>query len=212
MRSHVASRLDVDADDVELLQLGVEELPPCAGSARTVVDSAPGERFHGHADLRVTLYDAKRICAKLRLRSRLRVWVQVPVSSTDCEPGAELRWELGRAQLEQLQGSAADPQSLEGRQWLTRTSLRAGEPFSEVDIRPRPDSAAGAQVSLLAGSGALLIEAPGRLVADAQLGDRVRVANLATKVVVDGILLTPGCVVAGPVSERLKEVCNHVTD
>jgi flagella basal body P-ring formation protein FlgA len=209
LQAHVAQRLALATEDVEILHLGVSQLPACARDARIVLDSPPSERFRGHAVVSVDLYGDEDLCTSMQLRTRVRAWVELPVATTALEPGEEVRWELRRVALERVAGTAIEPTRLEQGRWITRTTLAQGEPLTELVLRPRPDGGSGDQVQVLAGSGALLIETPGRLMTDAFVGQSVRVANLATHGVHDGTLFAPGCVATGAVTERMKEVCSH---
>jgi flagella basal body P-ring formation protein FlgA len=212
LQEHVAERLALAAEDVEILHLGVSVLPACAEDARILLESPPSERFRGHAVVRAELYGEEQLCTSLQLRTRVRAWVEAPVASTALEPGDEARWELDRVALERVTGAALDPAQLQQGRWLTRTTVAQGEPLTTMVLRPRPDGGSGDQVQVLAGNGTLLIETPGRLMADAFLGDTVRVANLATHGVHEGTLFAPGCVATGAVTARMKEVCSHVLE
>jgi flagella basal body P-ring formation protein FlgA len=209
-RQHVAERLGLEAASVELLHLGISALPPCAEGARVLVDSAPTERFRGHAELRVDLYGPEELCASLRLRSRVRAWVEHPVAARATRPGEVVQWTVQRIPLERLEAEPIDGARLERGTWLARTSLAEGEPLSALVIRERPDGSSGEAVHVLAGHGSLLIESQGRLLADAFLGDSVRVANTDTRSVHDGTLIAPGCVATGSVTPRMKEACPDV--
>jgi flagella basal body P-ring formation protein FlgA len=210
VQEHVAERLGMLAEDVEIVHLGVASLPSCAAQARAVVESPAAERFRGHADVTVTLYAEAEPCASLRLRPHLRTWAEVPVASETLEPGTEARWELARVTTERSAGRILEPAELAEARWLTRTTIAAGEPLTELSVRPRPDASSGEQVQVLAGQGPLLVKTPGRLMADAFVGDTVRVANMATRGVHDGTLFAPGCVAAGAVTPRMEEACPHV--
>ncbi len=210
VRRHVAQRLELDTDDVEILHLGVASLPPCADDAKVVLESHPSERFHGHANVSVDLYAQDETCASMSLRPRVRTWSELPVAASDLEPGQEVRWELRRVTMDRIAGTPVQPERLSDTRWLTRTTIAQGEPLTELVLRARPDGSSGDQVQVLAGTGGLLIETPGRLMADAFLGDKVRVANLATRGVHEGTLFAPGCVSTGAVTPRMKEACPHV--
>ena len=66
-----------------------------------------------------------------------------------------------------------------------------------LSVRTAPDARSGDDVTVLVESGALRIQAPGRLMEDATLGEPVRVSNLATGAVMTGALVSPGIVRAG---------------
>ena len=210
LREHVAARLELAPEDVEILHLGVSTLPPCADTARAVLESPPSERFRGHAEVSVELYGDSESCTTMRLRPRIRTWTDAPVAASVLQPGQEVLWEMRRVALERFTGTPMQPAELEQGRWLARTTIAQGEPLTELVLRTRPDAASGEPVQVLAGAGGLLIETPGRLMSDAFLGDRVRVANMATHGVHDGILFAPGCVSTGAVTPRMKEACPHV--
>jgi flagella basal body P-ring formation protein FlgA len=210
LRAHAGQRLEISAEDVEILHLGVAELPPCAATARAVLESPPSERFRGHALVQVELYGPTETCASLRLRPRVRIWTEAPVADASYQPGDAVRWELRRVSLERVTGDPIDPSRLDGRTWLARTTIDEGQPLTELLLRPSPDGPSGEQVRVLAGSGGLLIETPGRLMSDAFVGETVRVANLATRGVHDATFFAPGCVATSPVTPRMKEACPHV--
>jgi len=207
--AHAAERLGLDALDVEVVHLGLAQAPLCAGSGLIEVQSRAGERFKGHADLAVRVYDDAGTCASLRLRPRLRVWTLAPVASRALAHGELVAWRLERVELDRLQGDAIGTEDLDSQRWLARASVTEGEPLTDLLLRPAPDALAGQQVQLLAGAGDLVVKAQGRLVADAFIGETVRTTNLATRIVLDTTLLSPGCVAAGSVTERLQEVCSH---
>ncbi len=212
VREHVASQLELDPQDVEIVHLGVAELPSCAEGARIVVDSPPSERFRGHADLFVELYGAEQSCASLRLRAKLRTWLELPVAAEDTGPGEAIAWELQRVPIDRIAGDPVTPELLADATWLARTTVARGEPLTELVLRARPDGASGERVQVMAGAGGLIIETPGRLMADAFVGETVRVANLATRGVHEGTLFAPGCVTTGAVTARMKEVCDHASN
>jgi hypothetical protein len=212
LAGHVAGRLGVAPEDVEVLHLGVGSLPECAGEATFLLDSAPSERFVGTADVDVRAYMGADDCFRMHLQPRLQVWREVPVAMVRTGPGETVRWNVGRVPLTRLVGEPMDPSRLEQGSWLARTTLVAGAPLTELVVRPAPDAPRGRDVTLLAGTADLLVAAPGRLVDDAFLGDRVPIANLASGAIVVGTLLAPGCAAVGSVSPRLQEACTHVQE
>ncbi len=208
LRAYVAERLELAAEDVEVLHLGVAQLPECADHAKLVLESPPSERFRGHATVMADFYGDEETCISLKLRPRLRSWVRVPVTVEDTAPGEAVTWKVARVELDAVAGEPASPASLVGRSWLARTTLSRGTPLTELTIRPRPDATSGQQVTVLSGSSTLLVKTDGRLVADAFIGERVRVANLFSRAVHDGVLFAPSCVATATVTERMKEACH----
>lgn len=206
---HVAAKVGVAPGDVEVQHLGVAELPACAEDATFLVESAPGERFLGSADVQVLAYTETARCALLRLQPRLLVWRAVPVATAPANPGEVVRWAPGRVPLGKLVGAPLDPDRLETGQWVARTTLPENTPLTDLVVRPAPDGPRGQEVVLMAGARDLLVAAPGRLMGDAFLGERVTIANLASGAVVTGTLLAPACAAVGPVTPRIQEACDH---
>ncbi len=210
LQEHVAEKLRALPEDVEILHLGISSLPPCASAGTIVLDSAASERFRGHATVMVDIYGESDACISIKIRPHLRTWVEVPVADGVIRPGEELQWVNARVPVEELAGSTMTVERLEQTTWLARTTLPSGTPLSETVLRPRPDASSGQEVIVLSGSRTLVIKTEGRLVADAFVGETVRVANLFSHVVHDGVLFAPSCVATATVTERMKEACPNV--
>ena len=93
-----------------------------------------------------------------------------------------------------VRGALVDPTI--GNYIATRP-VSAGEPLTHRRVKREPAAATGQGVDIIISVGGITIKAEGRMLVDANLGERVRVANLATDTVVQGILLEPNLVRAG---------------
>ena len=185
IRLHIADRIGVDPEDVELSSLGLARGLRCGDGAVLEVQSAAGEQFLGHPNIRVIGRQGAEVCEQLRLRPEVRLWRELPVAARTTQPGERVVMRMERVQLQQLSGRPVGP---EVGPFEAVGVLREGTPVTWHRVHRVPDARSGARVTLVAGTGGLLIKAPGKLLEDATVGDTVRVANLATGVVVEGVL------------------------
>lgn len=123
---------------------------------------------------------------RLRVRPDLVVWVAAAVAARPVEAGAAVPAVIGEARLTELAAGAWT-----GGEAVAVRGMRAGEPLTRASVRAVPDARSGANVVLGVTAGALRIEADGRLLHDAALGDVVRAYNQATDAVVRGVLVAP---------------------
>lgn len=128
----------------------------------------------------------------LAVRPEVAGWVSVPMVDGDVLRGGLVRIRSGEAPV----GTVAASLPV-GRAVRAARDLRDGEPVTPGLVEPMPDADAGAQVVVVARSGDLEIRAPGRLIAASQVGESTRVANLATGVVLRGVLVAPDVVEVG---------------
>lgn len=166
------------AASVEVLELGVPEPLP-EGSwyfSGLPCRSAPQVRVSVVAD-GVEVYN--RIA-----RPRLDVQVASLVVSAPVAAGEVVPYEAGTVAVDKVHGQPTG----EGA-WRARRSLRAGEPLTTSNVEPLPDALRGSDLDLVATRGTLSIQCTGTLLGDANVGDRVRAMNHATKVAVTGILV-----------------------
>lgn len=191
IRAHVASALDVPDHDVEIRSNGLGIAFPCGPSAALKVEGEVGALTQGFVDLRVRGVERGEECGNFRLRVQVAVWVKRPVAAKAVAAGQTVPLELSRVELGRLRGDPVDPDM---GPYLAIAPIRKGEPVTLHRVRARPDRVAGSTVTVIAGSGGLLIRATGRLLDDARTGATVRVAIPATGGVVEGVLRPDGMV------------------
>jgi flagella basal body P-ring formation protein FlgA len=179
---------------VEIRYLGVERELDCPEGADFLVESSPSERFRGHADLRIRGHHHGVPCEQIRIRPLIQVWIQAVVASERAQVGEPVRLVEKRVLLSSVSG---DNVTLDSGPWLSTTTLDVGEVVTRSKVRARPDVRGGHRVVIVAGAAPLSIRSDGRLLSDAKLGDEVRVANLGTGTVVNGVLIEPDLVRAG---------------
>jgi flagella basal body P-ring formation protein FlgA len=153
--------------------------------------SFAGDPCVAHPVLRMAWTDAGHRVS-LAVRPEIAGWVSVPVVDGDALRGDVVRVRTGEAPLGTLAASLPV-----GRAVRASRDLHDGEPLTAGLVEPMPDADAGAQVVVVARSGGLEIRAPGRLIAASQVGEPTRVANLATGVVLRGVLVAPDVVEVG---------------
>jgi len=190
---HAAERLqamghEVRASDIEIASLGLRNAPDCPEGSQLTVSSSPAERFLGHAEISLRWSHQDEPCANLRVNTRLIVHTLVPVAAEPANPGQVVKIEAARVPLHSIAGTPIEPGT---SNWIARTNLATGTALTTARVKAAPDADTGAEIELVAISGAVAIRAPGRLLAAARIGDTVRVANLATNKVVEGTLITP---------------------
>jgi flagella basal body P-ring formation protein FlgA len=191
IRAHVADALNIEAHDVEVRSNGLGQPFPCGPTARIEVETFPDETYQRFVRLRVLGEERGTVCADFRVRTELVIWQEVPVAASTTRAGESIRLTTGRVERHRVQGQPVDP--LQGP-FLALAPLEAGAPVTASRVRTAPDWKSGSTVTLLAGANGLVIKAPGRLLADARNGERVRVANPATGAVVVGVITADGLV------------------
>jgi len=196
VRIHVSETLGVELTDVEVDWLGWTGHLNCPSDARLDTKTRPGETFSGHIDVTVTGLTENGKCESVRIRPKIVVWKNVPVALAAVSSGEQVQLAMGRVALSKLTGDSVDMRS---GPWEATKSLKQGEAVTQNLVVPLPAARSGDDVELVAGKNGLTIRASGRLLEDAVLGGRVRVANLATGTVIDGVLVSPGRVRAGGV-------------
>lgn len=193
IRRHVAEAVGVADHDVEVVHNGLGAPLSCGPAAKLEVVAAASETYREHVNLRVRGTERGEICADLRVRARLRVWQEVPVAAVATAPGDTVRLSSRRVLRHELTGPVV---SSDARRLEAIAPLRAGQPVFVSRVRAIPDARSGDTVTLLAGRQGITIRATGRLLHDASIGDRVRVASTATGSVVVGTLKEDGLVQA----------------
>jgi flagella basal body P-ring formation protein FlgA len=176
--SAVAARVGVPVADVEVTGLGLPE--DANVDAAWVVDLPAGQRrFTGATTVSLRREDAP---VRFSLRPRVVTWHAVPVAERSVRAGEPVSLVTARVASDVLR--TEDP--VTGGRWVARVGIEAGAPVTTARVRPAPDLADGADVKLIAGTGALRVAAPGRLLSDAWVGAPVSVLNLATRAVLKG--------------------------
>ena len=194
IRAHVAEVRMMDVEDVEVGVLGMQVPNICNGDHSVEVSSMPGEQFRGLTRLRIQISAEGKICERFTITPRIDLYAEIPVAKQAYEVGERVAFQSRRVAMASIRGTVVDPTA--GTYIATRPIL-AGEPLTHRRVKREPAAATGQGVDIIISVGAITIKAEGRMLADANLGDRVRVANLATDSVVQGILLEPNLVRAG---------------
>ena len=197
IREHVALARQMDVADVEVGPLGMSSgVSSCEGPPAVSVSSLPGEHFRGLTRLRIELNHGGHVCGRFSISPRLELYGDVPVTASAYQAGDRVEIGMRRMPLSAVRGTLVRAQ--DGPFVATR-SIDAGTPLTHRRVKQEPAAVMGQDVEIVVELGGITITAEGRMLADAQLGERVRVANLATDSVVQGVLYAPGVVRAGGV-------------
>ncbi len=194
VRAHVAATARVKVRDVEVRWLGLGTKVDCTGVPNVIVDTRPGEDFRGRTELRVTLTSGGKECGRLRLPARIAIWRDVQMAAAAAAPGERVKLKSGRAPRDTFRGDAIDPKA---GAWIALHALLPGETVTDGDVILAPAVKAGDRVVLETVIGALRIKADAHMLNDARIGERVRVANIATGTVVSGVLVNARTVRVG---------------
>jgi flagella basal body P-ring formation protein FlgA len=177
VREVVAARAGVALADVEVGPLG---LP-----ASALVDGAWQVSLPSNAVFTgATTMTLSNGPARFVVRPRVVVWREVPVAASAVSAGSPVEVGSARVASDVLRGEVPVDPSLA---WDATVSFTAGQPVTMNRVRPRADVREGAAVRIEAGVGPLSVSAPGELLSDARVGQRVAVLNLATRAVQDGV-------------------------
>ncbi len=177
VRDAIATRAGVPVADVEVGPLGLAAA--AAFDAPWIVDIAPGSTFTGATTITLRAGEAR-----YSVRPRVVIWREVPVAADAVAPGEPLTLTTARVSSDRLRGETpVDP----SRAWDASVSFDAGDPVTVNRARPQADLREGTAVRIEAGIGALSVWAPGELLSDARVGQRVAVLNLATRAVQHGV-------------------------
>ncbi len=192
--AHVAAEMAMDIADVEVESVGFSASHGCSSDVEIKVQTLPGEQFRGQTQLKIRMIDSGNICGRYSVSSRIILWKDVPVAQVAARPGDPITFKSARVDISKIRGVLVDPAIGE---WVAARSLRAGQPVTMRFAKRKPATSNGQAVSIVAQFGSLQIMAKGRMLVDAQIGDWVRVANLATDTVVQGQLIAPTTVRTG---------------
>lgn len=151
-----------------------------------------GDPCRSRPELRLEVVRDAALDARFTVRPSLSTWVETVVAEQPAAVGQTVAITTGRALLQDVRGTPRTDGT-----WIARVPLSAGDPITDaVTIAPL-DGTAGDAVRLAVRAGALSIHAPGRLLADARIGEPVRVVNEATHSTLRGVLVEPGVVEVG---------------
>jgi|GEM_PF-5417864 len=194
IQTHVATRTGRSLDDVEVAELMFNASHTCGSAVGVEVDTNTGERFRGQTQFRVRLTEGDRLCGRFSVPARVTLFQLAPVATREISTGEDIVFTMARVRQDDLRSAVVD---LDSHDWIAARTIRLGQPITQRVAKRRPAAITGDRVSIVAEFGALTVKAEGRMLAQAYIGDRVRVSNVATDTVVQGILVAPGLVRTG---------------
>ena len=180
IQRRVSERLKVPIADVEVLSLGLSGAP--VDAAWTV--ELPSGNLWGTVILRLVAVLPDGSERRYTTYTKISVWDDVPVAVAEVAAGEPVAFAMDRQRLDAIRsGEPVDP----ARRWKARSSIHAGDVLTQYKVELLPDALAESTVRLVVSYGALRVEAPGKLTADAFIGLPVEVVNLATQATLTGI-------------------------
>ena len=194
IQAHVADRTGRSLEDVEVAEVMFDAPHTCGAGVSVAVDTNSSERFRGQTQLRVRLSEGAQLCGRFSVSARVTLYQLAPVATRELSTGEDIVYTMARVRQEDLRSAVVD---LASHDWIAARTIRLGQPITQRVAKRRPAASTGDRVSIVAEFGALTVKAEGRMLAQAYIGDRVRVSNVATDTVVQGILVAPGLVRTG---------------
>lgn len=164
---------------VEVVRTGAEALV-ASGEGWAVWE---GDPCRSHPTLHVT-WTSRGDVDEWTVHPELRVWVQGKVAAADAPIGGDVEAVDGEVLLGAVAGA---PWS--GDRPRARRAVRAGEPLTVLNVEERPAVPGGSWVTARVTRGGLEIRSDARVLADASIGEAVRVWVQATDKVVTGRLV-----------------------
>lgn len=126
----------------------------------------------------------------------VNVYGEVVVTRTALSRGELIdasKVKVARYNLAKLpQGYFHDPVQVQGM--LARRNLAAGQPLVPAMLKAQKIVERGQRVTMLAGGNGLEVRMPGVALSHGARGERIRVRNLSSKRVVEGVVVEPGLV------------------
>ena len=194
IQAHVSTRTGRPLEDVEVAEIMFDAPHTCGGDTKVEVDTNPSERFRGQTQFRVRLTEGSRLCVRFSVPARVTLYQMAPVATQELSAGEDIVYAMTRVRQADLRSALVD---LDSNDWVAARAIRLGQPITQRVAKRRPAALTGDRVSIVAEFGALTVKAEGRMLAQAYIGDSVRVSNVATDTVVQGILVAPGLVRTG---------------
>ena len=194
IQAHVADRTGRSLEDVEVAEVMFDAPHTCGAGVSVAVDTNSSERFRGQTQFRVRLSEGAQLCGRVSVSARVTLYQLAPVATRELSTGEDIVYTMARVRQEDLRSAVVD---LASHDWIAARTIRLGQPITQRVAKRRPAASTGDRVSIVAEFGALTVKAEGRMLAQAYIGDRVRVSNVATDTVVQGILVAPGLVRTG---------------
>ena len=194
IQAHVADRTGRSLEDVEVAEVMFDAPHTCGAGVSVAVDTNSSERFRGQTQFRVRLSEGAQLCGRFSVSARVTLYQLAPVATRELSTGEDIVYTMARVRQEDLRSAVVD---LASHDWIAARTIRLGQPITQRVAKRRPAASTGDRVSIVAEFGALTVKAEGRMLAQAYIGDRVRVSNVATDTVVQEILVAPGLVRTG---------------
>ncbi len=135
--------------------------------------------------LRLAVLRGDRVDAHYTVRPSLTVHVSAWLAAAPAGPGEPVSAVQGTIPLDRNTASRVP----HAGPWEARTPIAAGDPLTPLTVSPLPDARRGDPVQVIVVRGSVRLRAEGRLLADATIGQPVRVHNETTHTALQGLLI-----------------------
>lgn len=153
-----------------------------------------GGQLVGNTTIGVRCHEPK--AWSIYISAKISIFTEVLVAARALPRGAHLNAqdvEFDRRDLSRLPyGYLTDPAELEGM--MSKRRLNAGTVITPSSLKEAPMVKRGERVTLTIKSGGLRIHAAGTAMQEGSRGQRIRVRNINSKRVVEGVIIGPGLV------------------
>jgi flagella basal body P-ring formation protein FlgA len=154
----------------------------------------PGRRELGNTTVGVRCSGSKRWT--LYVPMTINVYTGVVVAATSLPKGEQLdssKIKIARHNLARLpQGYFRDPSAVEGM--MLKRNVTACRPLTPAMLKAKRLIERGQRVTMLATGGGLEVRMPGEALSHGSSGERIRVRNISSRKVVEGVVVAAGTV------------------
>ncbi|MEC8380775.1 MAG: flagellar basal body P-ring formation chaperone FlgA [Myxococcota bacterium] len=180
-----AQRLELHKDQITMLHLGLHNVS-CPDDAEISLRIPSAEDFRGPVEVFVEATDGSDRCGKWKIQSRMAIFKPAWVADTSYSPGQIVQMSQKSVRYDLSTGTPITEEQVQ-REALTH--IQKNEVITLERTRVVPDAKNGKKVDIVVKSGDLHIRSDGTLMGNAYLGDSVKVISMATRQVIEGILV-----------------------
>ena len=193
-RVELSNILDEKSLALKIEHLGIDAKTTCENVEKIQVSFRSDEDFQGPIQVSAKLYDKVRLCQEWSFRTRIAVTANLPVAASSVPALTEIPIEMRSMRYDKINGTIL---SVGKEPLIARTALKKFQPITAERVKRKPLNYDGDMVELILVNQNLEIRAKGKLMSDAQMGDRVRVLSLSTSTVLEGVLVQKDAVEIG---------------
>lgn len=180
-----SERLALPVAQIEMIHLGLNNVS-CPDDAEVSLHIPASEDFRGGVDVYIEASDGSERCGKWKTQSRLAVYKSALVAETATSPGQMVQMSMKRIRYDLSSGTLVTDGTVP-REAVTH--IGKDEVITLERTRLVPDAKDGKKVDIVVKSGELQVRSDGKLMGNAYLGESVKVISMATRQVIEGVLV-----------------------